>query len=137
MKKILSIILGMLCIFSCTLEPNLEKVKSSIVETEIADIPLHIQKFDGVFDIQIDTIVFTNNIQPYVGYLVTTWDINEKQDLSHNEWASNGYKDKYIRKTKTVYVPVTDVTINSGRNASISWRSNWISAYYDIIIKHK
>ena len=49
MKKILSIILGMLCIFSFTLEPNLEKGTSSIVETDIADIPLHIQTFDGFF----------------------------------------------------------------------------------------
>ena len=99
-----------------------EQIKQSIIEREKADLPLHIQRFKNVHDITIDDFVFTNNAEPYSGYMVTTWDFDEKQDLSPNEWAANNYKDKYIRKQKKVYIEVDNITTPKN---TISWYSNW------------
>ena len=107
-----------------------ESIKRSIIERERADIPLKIQQFEKVYGITIDSMVITNNIEPYSGYLVTTWDLDEKQNLSVNQWAANGYKDKYIRKQKEVYVEISDIT--SKNNGHITWKDNWSSAYLSV-----
>ena len=107
-----------------------ESIKRSIIERERADIPLKIQQFEKVYGITIDSMVITNNIEPYSGYLVTTWDLDEKQNLSVNQWAANGYKDKYIRKQKEVYVEISDIT--SKNSGHITWKDNWSSAYLSV-----
>ena len=89
---------------------------------------MKIQKFDHVYDIVIDSLVLTNNIEPYAGYLVTTWDLDEKQKLTTQQWAANGYKDQYIRKTKTVYVEIYQIKT---RGRSMTWNNNWVSAYHE------
>lgn len=110
-----------------------EQIKQSIIEREKADLPLNIQSFKNVYDITIDDFVFTNNTEPYSGYMVTTWDFDEKQDLSPNEWAANNYKDKYIRKQKKVYIEVNNIITQKD---NISWFSNWQAAYMDAIRRY-
>ena len=107
-----------------------EQIKQSIIEREKADLPLNIQSFKNVYDITIDDFVFTNNAEPYSGYMITTWDFNEKQDLSPNEWAANNYKDKYIRKQQKVYIEVSNIVT---RKNNITWYSNWQAAYINAI----
>lgn len=107
-----------------------EQIKQSIIEREKADLPLNIQSFKNVYDITIDDFVFTNNAEPYSGYMITTWDFDEKQDLSPNEWAANNYKDKYIRKQKKVYIEVSNIIT---RKNNITWYSNWQAAYINAI----
>ena len=110
---------------------DIEHIKHSIVERESAEIPLLIQKFENVHKIRIDSLVLTQGkMQPYSGYLVTVWDIDEKQDLSTLEWAANGYKDKYKRKEKVVYVEVERIT---STKKEVSWGSDWASAYMSTI----
>lgn len=108
---------------------RIESLKSGIVERERADLPMKVQQFEHVYGITVDSLVLTNSIEPYAGYLVTTWNIDEKQNLSSREWAANGYKDKYIRKQKTVFVEVFDIT-TKGR--TMNWRDDWVSAYYSV-----
>ena len=115
-----------------TVQPVQDKMQGialCILEKERAELPLRIQEFEHVYDISIDSITFTNNIEPHCGYATTTWDIDEEQELNATEWVNNGCKDKYIRKKKTVYVPLNNV-ITDGDN--VRWNINWISAYYDI-----
>lgn len=107
-----------------------KQIKQSIIEREKADLPLNIQSFKNVYNITIDDFVFTNNTEPYSGYMVTTWDFDEKQDLSPNEWAANNYKDKYIRKQKEVYIEVNNITT---RKNNVTWNSNWQAAYINAI----
>lgn len=107
-----------------------EQIKQGIIEREQADIPLNVQSFKNVYDITIDDFVFTSDVEPYSGYLVTTWDFDEKQDLSTSEWVANGCEDKYIRKQKKVYVEVNNITTQKD---NITWYSNWHAAYMDAI----
>lgn len=107
-----------------------EQIKQCIIEREKADLPLNIQSFRNVHDITIDDFVFTSNIEPYSGYMVTTWDFDEKQDLSTSEWLANGCENKYIRKQKQVYIEVNNITTQKD---NVTWYSNWQAAYMDAI----
>lgn len=108
-----------------------EQIKQCIIEREKANLPLNIQGFKNVYDITINDFVFTNNkVEPYSGYMVTTWDFDEKQDLSTSEWIANNCEDKYIRKQKKVYIEVNNITIQKDE---VSWYSNWQVAYMDAI----
>lgn len=111
-------------------ENRIASIKECILEREKADIPLKIQQFERVYGITISDIVLTNNIEPYSGYLITSWDLDEKQELSAQQWAANGYKDKYIRKQKEVYVEVSNITIS--KKGEVSWKDNWSSAYFSV-----
>lgn len=110
-------------------EQTVEDIKSAIVEKERAELPLRVQGFEHVFAITIDSMVVTNDVEPYSAYLVTTWDIDEKQYLTATQWIDNGQRDKYIRKQKTVYVQVSNITTASG---TIKWNVNWNAAYHDV-----
>ena len=107
-----------------------EQIKQCIIEREKADLPLNIQSFRNVHDITIDDFVFTSNIEPYSGYMVTTWDFDEKQDLATSEWLANGCENKYIRKQKQVYIEVNNITTQKD---NVTWYSNWQAAYMDAI----
>lgn len=100
-----------------------EGIKASILQTERNKLPLQIQDQDHVYDIKIDSIVFTNNVEPYVGYMITQWDVDEKQDLTAQEWARNGYKDKYIRKTKQILIELRGATMD--KDGTVRWETNW------------
>ena len=91
---------------------------------------MKIQKYEKVYGITIESLVLTNNVEPYTGYLVTTWDLDEKQKLSTNQWAANGYEDKYVRKQKTVYVEISDITMD--QEGQVSWSDNWLAAYMNV-----
>ncbi len=110
---------------------KIESIKRCIIERERADIPLKIQQFEKVYGITIDSMVITNNIEPYTGYLVTTWDLDEKQNLTAHQWAANGYKDKYVRKQKEVYVEISNISLE--KNGPITWNNNWPFAYLSVI----
>lgn len=112
-----------------TNEQGIEFIKCGIVEKERAELPLRVQQFEHVYAITIDSMVVTNDVEPYSAYLVTTWDIDERQKLTSNQWAANGYKDKYIRKEKTVYVQVRNIITENG---AIKWNAGWHSAYYEV-----
>jgi hypothetical protein len=109
---------------------KLKSIKECIVQQENANLPLTKQKMDNVNSIIIDSLVITNHIEPYSGYLVTTWNITERVNLSSKEWKANGYKDKYVEKDKVVYVEVRN--IQAKLNGEVSWTSNWTSAYMSI-----
>ena len=102
---------------------EVEEIKASILQSERNKLPLQIQDQDHVYDIQIDSIVFTNNVEPYVGYMITQWDVDEKQDLTAQEWARNGYKDKYVRKTKQILIELRGATMD--KDGTIRWETNW------------
>ncbi len=128
---ILALLLGLLGQKNSSSEKSeIESIKSTIVARERADIPLKIQSYDRVHDITIDSLVITGNAAPYAGYLVTNWDFDEKQQLTTRQWAANGYEDKYIRKQKVIYVPISDITVN--KKGEVSWSDNWITAYMSI-----
>lgn len=107
-----------------------ELIKECIIAQEKARLPLTKQGYERVHDITIDSLVITNNIEPYSGFLVTTWDVDEKQELTTRQWAANGYEDKYIRKKKVMYVEVSD--IETTPKGEVTWRSNWLSTYLQV-----
>lgn len=112
---------------------KMEEIINTITEREKADIPLLVQRFNGVNNITIDSMVITKDTRPYEGYLVTTWDYNCKEELSIEEWADNGYDElfKYTPKTETKYVKI--INIMTKLNGELEWGSNWESAYLSII----
>ena len=109
---------------------TLQSIKDCIIERERADLPLKIQQFEKVYGITINDIVLTNNVEPYAGYLITTWDLDEKQELTTRQWAANGYADKYVRKQKEVYVEI--MNIKTSKSGEVSWNDNWFSAYLSV-----
>lgn len=109
---------------------KIESIKRTVIERERADIPLKIQEFEKVYGITIDSMIITNNVEPYSGYLVTTWDLDEKQYLSPLEMYKNGYKDKYVRKQKEVYVEISDIATKN--NGNITWKDNWVKTYLSV-----
>lgn len=107
----------------------LEEISRGIIDRENAELPLKIQGFNKVHNITIDSLVFVNkNVQPYSGYLVTQWDMDEKQNLNLDQYAANHYQDKYVRKTKTILVPVNDITITGNE---YHWKTDWKGAEWD------
>lgn len=110
-------------------ENEIQGIKDGIVERERAELPMKIQQFEHVYGITIDSLVLTNNVEPYAGYLVTTWDIDEKQHLTTRQFAANGFEDKYIRKKKTVYVEIFGI-MTIGK--TIDWSDDWLEAYMNI-----
>lgn len=111
------------------IESNEDIVKRVIIEREVAELPLTIQAFNKVNDIKIDSIVLTQTSEPYAGYIVSRWIVEEKVDLSLNQYAANGYRDKFIEKERTVYVKVQDIRLYKDE---VSWDAGWRSAYYDL-----
>lgn len=151
MKKVIFAIAVLLMMFSCANHVNtdetkhvdtdeikhvvIDEIKKGIIEVETKRLPLTIQKLDNVNDIRIDSIVIINNVEPYSGYLVTTWVI-EKEDDWDTDWDSdwNDNWDKPVgrrtkQETKTVYVEVNNIQSNT---EDYSWKTNWFGAYVDI-----
>ena len=112
-------------------EDTFQSIKECILERERADIPLKVQEYERVYGITVDDMVITSKIEPYAGYLVTTWDLDEKQELTTKQWAANGYTDKYVRKQKEVYVEISNITL-SKKDGSITWNNAWLSAYMSV-----
>lgn len=112
-------------------ENTLKSIKECIIQQENANLPLTKQDMDNVNSIKIDSLVITTNIEPYSGYLVTTWNITEQVEMSAQEWAANGYKDKFVKKNKVVYVEISNIRAKS--NGEVSWNNNWTSAYLSIL----
>ena len=108
---------------------DLQRISAEILERERAKIPLRIQEFEKLHGVEIDSFVFTKTTEPYEGYLVTTWDIDEKQKLTNEELAANNYNYKYIRKKKVVYVHIESIYERFG---DLSWRDSWLNHYYDV-----
>lgn len=111
---------------SATPEKEKDYIKNIIVERERADIPLLVQRYDNVYDIKIDSLVITQNVKPYAGYLVTTWDFDKDCGITFDEVR----KRKYERTTRTMYVEITNIEIQE--NGKVSWNNNWLSAYMDL-----
>ena len=91
------------------------EIKTSIVQQERAQLPLTIQKLDDVNDVVIDSLVLTNNVEPYQGYLVT-------------QWSYKPYGKKSVKKQ--VLVEVSNITCTPDKN---TWNSNWLGAYLSIL----
>ena len=109
-------------------EPAPEDVRSFIIERERAELPVLLQGMGRVYGITIDSLVFTSGIEK--GYMVTTWDLDEKQNMTTNQWAANGYEYKYVRKEKKVLVPVTNI-YRIGEEWR--WYSDWMSSQHDAL----
>lgn len=109
---------------------TMDEVKAGIIEMENKNLPLFLQEHNTIHSIVIDSVVITSDMEPFSGYLSTTWDIDEKQDISTSEWANRGYKDKYIRKTKTVLIELDRLTIK--KDGTFRWMTDWESAYRQV-----
>lgn len=107
---------------------KLEIIKATIIEAENANMPLRVQSLARVHGITLDSLVFTNNVEPYRGYLISTWDVDEQQTLTTNQWVANGYEDKWVRKKKTILVGLTEMTISDDN--MVHWMADWSSAYF-------
>ena len=105
----------------------MDELKQGIVETETNGLPMTIQKMEGVVSITIDTLIFINNTEPYYGYLVTTWDVNERHTNSTKEFIRTDELYSYKRVQKKLNVEVTDVHKSGYRH--FQWRTNWVDAY--------
>ena len=120
MKKVLFAIALLFMMSSCGNHIDLNEIKKGIIKVETERLPLTIQECDGVNNIRIDSIVIINNVEPYSGYLVTTWDIEKEKYMGYRE----GYKS--LQESKTVYVEVNDIEINL---RSYTWKTDWFGAY--------
>lgn len=90
-----------------TSEDVLDGIKQSIVLQERAQLPLTTQRLTSVNEVRIDSLVITNNVEPYTGYLVTEWNYGPK------------------KLKKTMYVEVSNIRY---RNNKITWNTNWLGA---------
>ena len=120
MKRALFTIAVLFMMFSCSNHVDINEIKQGIIEVETQRLPLTIQKCDNVNDIRIDSIVIINNVEPYSGYLVTSWDIEEEE----LDWDLPGYRTK--QETKTVYVEVSNIKTDF---KGYTWETNWFGAY--------
>lgn len=124
MKKFLLLLVTALLLTSCG--PSVDLLKQGIVETETNSLPMTIQKMEGVISISIDSMVIVNNADPYFGYLVTTWDVNEKHVNSYEEHRRTNEYYSYKRVQKKMNVEVRDIHV---KGRKYEWRTDWISAY--------
>ena len=90
-------------------------IKQCVVEQELSRLPMTIQKLSDVNDIKIDSLVITNNVEPYQGYLVTQWKFDT--------WSRKGQK-------KQVLVEVTDIHVD---DKTVSWKTNWLGASFSLL----
>lgn len=124
---IFCIVLGLLQNKNSDSEKNIESIKQYIIERETSELPLKIQEYNKVHEITIKDVVITNDCEPYSGYMITNWDLDEVQrNLSLGQVAANGYADKYIRKQKEVYVELRHIMSSRGKTV---WVSDWDSAF--------
>ncbi len=119
LSYVLNVVLAVLLVLAITgrafsgkgnVSNAIEEIKRTVIAGENARLPMTIQKLSDVKSVVIDSMVVTNDVQPYTGYLVTTW----KYDT---------YRKKNL--TKQVLVEVSDICFE-GRN--LSWNSNWFGA---------
>lgn len=121
MKRIILFSMLMSILFmSCTFSPSIDDIKDGIIERETANIPLLIQRMDNVSRINIHEFVITQDVEPYAGYMVTTWDIKER----------SSFFETVPAHTDTILVEVDSITIDGSK---YSWRSNWERAYFDVM----
>ena len=123
MKKVLYAIAVLFIMSSCANHVDMDEIKNGIIKVETERLPLTIQECEGVNDIRIDSIVIINNVEPYSGYLVTTWDIEEEKYMG----IRGGLKS--FQESKTVYVEVNDIEINL---RSYTWKTDWFGAYINM-----
>lgn len=125
MKKFALMFLSALLLTSCGI--SMDEMKKGIVDIETKGLPMTIQKMEGVYSIKIDSMVIINNADPYYGYLVTTWYVNERHENSTAEWYKTHELYSYERVQKKLNVEVTGIH-KSGKK--FEWRTNWSSAYF-------
>ena len=125
MKKIAFIFVSALLLTSCGI--SMDELKQGIIDTETKGLPMTVQKMEGVYSITIDSMVIINNADPYIGYLVTTWDVNEEHQNSMEEWSKTHELYSYVRVQKKINVEVSGIH-KSGRK--YEWCTNWSSAYF-------
>ena len=96
-------------------EDVFNSIKQSIVYQEQQRLPLTVQQLSDVKEIKIDSLVLTNNVEPYQGYLVTQW--------KYDTWSKKGLK-------KQVLVEVSNIQVD---NKTISWNTNWLGASLSLL----
>lgn len=106
---------------SCT-HLKIEDIKQGIVETESKELPMTVQKLEGVKEISIDSLVIVNNTEPYYGYLVTTW----KMEKEYHDYKRYG---ETYEINPQVNVEVREINV---KGSKFSWKTNWFGAYMDI-----
>ncbi len=125
MNKFAFLLLAAFLLTSCGI--SVDELKQGIIETETKALPLTVQKMEGVFSITIDSMVIINNVDPYYGYLVTTWDINEQHINTSKEMRRTNEVFSYKRVQKKMNVEVLDIH-KIGKK--YEWRTNWVGAYF-------
>ena len=121
MRKTLFLLFAMALMASCV-HIKIDDIKKGIVETESKELPMTVQKLEGVKEIKIDSLVVVNNTEPYYGYLVTTW----KMEKEYRDYRKYG---ETYEINPQVNVEVRDITV---KGSKYSWRTNWYGAYTDI-----
>ena len=94
-------------------DSTLEEIKQAIVEQERSRLPLTTQSLTSVNEVRIDSLVITNNIEPYTGYLATEWNYGPK------------------KLKKTMYVEVSNIKCT---NQQISWETDWGAASLSLFL---
>ena len=92
---------------------TLEEIKQAIVEQERSRLPLTTQSLTSVNEVRIDSLVITNNIEPYSGYLATEWNYGPK------------------KLKRTMFVEVSNIKC---ANKQISWETNWAAASLSLFL---
>lgn len=126
MKKVLFFsVLSVFFLVSCGHKYSIDEIKAGIVERETANIPLLVQHIEDVQDITIDSMVITQNAEPYAGYLVTNWTYTLSDiDLLFKDDPDDGPKQMKL------LVEVDSIQIEGD---SFSWKTKWDRALWDFI----
>ena len=107
---------------------DLSSIKESMAQTERNKLPLLIQSFDRVSNIQIDSVVFTNNVEPYMGYFITQWDYESMPELSFID--GDIYETPKEEKSKQILIEFRNVRVDN--KGVISWEVNWEAARFHL-----
>ena len=91
---------------------DLQRISAEILERERAKIPLRIQEFEKLHGVEIDSFVFTKTTEPYEGYLVTTWDIDEKQKTINLNEEGIAKAERYYKLENLADIENTDINHN-------------------------
>lgn len=122
MKKIIILLFCCALFGACSYNPSIEEIKYGIIDRESANIPLLLQRIDKVENIVIDSVVITQEVAPYAGYMITTWDIKAEP---------GSYFSKAVpAHSETVLVEIDSIIVEKD---AFSWRSNWERAYFDVM----
>ena len=115
-------------IFGCTRHTTREEIARFILESERSEIPHKVPGWPQVFDVTIDSVVLVGEEEPYVGYMVAEWDVEERQPVSREDLIRGEYS--YARRKKVQCISLFGVD-HKGR--TVRWYADWDGAKMEAI----